>query len=573
MKSVPKTEIPVKKMTTPNEWKAWIRKLGYPVKLRAERRIPSGFAALRQNSSASKPATILDISSSGLHILTDERWPLGELIPLTVGVERVSGDSSEPQVAVQARVVRHADDGIGLSFVLPEGLDANLWDVLLRNAVVLTDPKDIVYTLKMLRTVLFLCRLCHAEAREAIMALGGELDLPRTERAMEVAHGAEKLLASEPDADRMRAHPQLVASIMKNGSWADDLTKELWAGLLATSCTVEGTDQSNSVFVELLVNVTHTQSRIFIAACMKALQLMSAAEPPSPIRIILTLEQMIQLTGMYDVTRIGRDVAYIFNLGILEKNFNFTSYLPVESIDITPSRLGLEFFERCKGSCINAELPLDLSKGTQHTPLDFAKVAFWDHKAAEQGYAKAQSELGVMCELGNGVPQDFDEAVSWYRKAADQGYAPAQINLGMAYSKGRGVQQDHAEAVMWYRKAAQQGNADAQNLLGHLYETGEGVPQDLAQAALWYRKAADQGNAPAQRSLAKVYEVGHGLPQNYAEAYFWLNLAASVKIDGVKREDVTKERDAAAAHLTAADISRVQERTQAWFATHEANCN
>jgi hypothetical protein len=126
---------------------------------------------------------------------------------------------------------------------------------------------------------------------------------------------------------------------------------------------------------------------------------------------------------------------------------------------------------------------------------------------------------------------------------------------------------------MWYRKAAQQGNADAQNLLGHLYETGEGVPQDLAQAALWYRKAADQGNAPAQRSLAKVYEVGHGLPQNYAEAYFWLNLAASVKIDGVKREDVTKERDAAAAHLTAADISRVQERTQAWFATHEANCN
>jgi hypothetical protein len=558
-------------MTSQNEWKTWIRKLGYPIKPRAERRIPPGFAARRRDDPANRSATVLDISSSGLHLRTDERWPIDELIPLTVEVERVSGDSSGPRIAVQARVVRHADEGIALSFVLPEGIDPNLWDVLLRNAVVLTDPKDILYTLKMLQTVLFLCRICRAEARPAILALGAELDQPRVEKAMEVAHGAERLLASDPDADRMRAHPPLVASIMKSGSWADDLTKELWAGLLATSCTVEGTDQSNSPFVELLVNVTHTQCRIFVAACMKALQLAAAAEPPASTRIIVTPEQMIQLTGVYDVTRIGRDVAYIFNLGIIEKNFNFTSYLPVETIDLTPSPLGLELFERCKGSFITANLPLDLSKSAQPTPLDFAKVAFWDRKAAEQGYAKAQSELGTMYEEGNGVTQDFDEAVSWYRKAADQGYAPAQINLGMAYSKGLGVQQDHTEATLWFRKAAQQGNPDAQNLLGHAYEIGEGVKQDLAQAALWYRKAADQGHAPAQRSLAKVYEVGHGIPQNYAEAYFWLNLAASAKIDGVRREVVAQERDAAATHLAPADISRIQERAQAWFAAHEAN--
>ncbi len=364
----PKNEIPVKKMITLNEWKIWVKKLGYNYNPRAERRSPSGFAARRRDNAASKQATIQDISSTGLHILTDERWPLGELIPLTVEVERLARDHSEPQIAVQARVARHAEDGIGLSFVLPEGLDPNLWDVLLRNAVLLTDQKEILHTLRVLRTTLFLCRLCHAEAHEAILLLGGELGEPRTEKAMEIAHNAEKLLASEPDADRMRAHPHLVASILREGSWADDITMHLWAGLLATSSTIEGTDESNTVFVDLLENITHYQSRIFIAACTQAFELMSGSGYPPPTRIIFTPEEMIRITGMYDLPRIAMYVAYLFNYGIIEKVFDFTSYLPTESFDITPSRQALELFKRCKGHCIKLNSPLDVSAVAEPFP-------------------------------------------------------------------------------------------------------------------------------------------------------------------------------------------------------------
>ena len=58
-----------------------------------------------------------------------------------------------------------------------------------------------------------------------------------------------------------------------------------------------------------------------------------------------------------------------------------------------------------------------------------------------------------------GVPQDDAEAVKWYRLAAEQGYAEAQSNLGVMYNNGRGVPQDDAEAVKWYRLAAEQGYA------------------------------------------------------------------------------------------------------------------
>lgn len=349
-------------MTALNKWHTWIHRLGYPERPRAERRTPSGFVARRGDSHASRPATIRDISSTGLHVLTEERWPIGELVTLTVEVEGSSEDPSEPQITLQARVVRHAEDGLGLSFALPEGIDPNLWDVLLRNAVVLTNPKDVLHTLKLLRTILFLCRLCHDGANESILLLGGELDRPKTENAMEIAEDAEKLLALEPD-HKLRAHPDIVLSILRHGSWADNLTRKLWAGLLATSCTAEGTDQSNSAFVDLLVNVTDAQCRIFIAGCIRALQLMPGTESPPSARIIFTPEQLIRLTGMYDVSRIATDIAYLFNFGIIEKSFDFTSYLPAEKIDITPSRLGLELYKRCKVHCIKHDLPMDALDG------------------------------------------------------------------------------------------------------------------------------------------------------------------------------------------------------------------
>ena len=50
----------------------------------------------------------------------------------------------------------------------------------------------------------------------------------------------------------------------------------------------------------------------------------------------------------------------------------------------------------------------------------------------------------------------------WFRLAAEQGFATAQYNLGVMYDKGEGVLKDEAEAVRWFQLAAEQGNATAQ---------------------------------------------------------------------------------------------------------------
>ena len=66
-----------------------------------------------------------------------------------------------------------------------------------------------------------------------------------------------------------------------------------------------------------------------------------------------------------------------------------------------------------------------------------------------------------MYEGGHGVSQDYAAALTWYRKAANQGYAQDQNNLGRMYAYGKGVPQDYVLAHMWFNLSATQGNAGA----------------------------------------------------------------------------------------------------------------
>jgi TPR repeat protein len=148
----------------------------------------------------------------------------------------------------------------------------------------------------------------------------------------------------------------------------------------------------------------------------------------------------------------------------------------------------------------------------------FKQAAAWYRKTADQGLADAQCSLGIMYDEGQGVQQDFKQAVSWYRKAAEQGDAAAQYLLGSMYDKGQGVQQDYKQAALWFQKAAEQGYATAQHNLGSMYRKGEGVQQDNTQAAALYRKAAEQGNAEAQYNLGIMYRQGQAVQQDDTQA-------------------------------------------------------
>ncbi|HEY2363919.1 MAG TPA: tetratricopeptide repeat protein [Candidatus Angelobacter sp.] len=153
---------------------------------------------------------------------------------------------------------------------------------------------------------------------------------------------------------------------------------------------------------------------------------------------------------------------------------------------------------------------------------DFAAI----QRRVDTNDPAAQTTLASCYDLGMHVNPDGKESIGLLTKAANQGYAPAEYELGRIYLYGRGIPTDYAQALIWERKAAEQGDSRAQRDLAFMYERGFGVAADPAQAAEWNRKAAMQGNAQAQLHLAKGLDDGVGVSKDSEEARKWYAKAA-----------------------------------------------
>ena len=186
-------------------------------------------------------------------------------------------------------------------------------------------------------------------------------------------------------------------------------------------------------------------------------------------------------------------------------------------------------------------------------PKDAQKAMKWFRKAAEQGLALAQYNLGVTYAFGKGVPKDAQKAVKWYRKAAEQGLAFAQYDLGNMYSGGRGIPYDAQKAMKWYRKAAEQGLGFAQEDLGNMYYWGEG-PKDAQKAVKWYRKAAEQGSSLAPTRLAEMYFRGVAVPRDDVKAYAWTIVAGAQR-----RRKPVEFRDDLRRRMTTEQVAEAQK--------------
>jgi hypothetical protein len=84
---------------------------------KAPREMTPGLAAYYWNGSAPKAHSIRDISSTGLYVVTEERWYPGTLILMTLR-DTIDGEESvEHSISVHSRAVRWGVDGVGLQFI------------------------------------------------------------------------------------------------------------------------------------------------------------------------------------------------------------------------------------------------------------------------------------------------------------------------------------------------------------------------------------------------------------------------------------------------------------------------
>jgi TPR repeat protein len=168
---------------------------------------------------------------------------------------------------------------------------------------------------------------------------------------------------------------------------------------------------------------------------------------------------------------------------------------------------------------------------------DFAHAFSEWIESAKAGDAHAQHGLGMLYEMGQGVPYADPKAASeWYQKAATQNYAPALNNLARLYADGRGVKQDVPKAIELWSKAAEAGNTTARFNLGLQYAAGVGVKKDMKKAAEYLLQAAESGLPEAQFAVAGYYRDGIGVPKDMDAARQWYDRAAAAGFEPARKE-------------------------------------
>jgi TPR repeat protein/DNA-directed RNA polymerase subunit RPC12/RpoP len=167
---------------------------------------------------------------------------------------------------------------------------------------------------------------------------------------------------------------------------------------------------------------------------------------------------------------------------------------------------------------------------------DYSSAIRWYQKAAEQGYAPAEYELGKIYLSEDGF-KDIKKGLELERKAADKNYAPAQFDIGLKYWLGsHGITQDYNKAIEWYQKADDNGEILASQTLASIYYKGENVPKDYKKAFQLYQKAAEFW-PPAQKALGTMYDKGEGVSQDYGKAIEWYQKALDNGLEIFNLED------------------------------------
>jgi hypothetical protein len=318
---------------------------------RAERRPAPDLAAFHPSGSGMKQERVKDISATGVYLVTSERWLPGEVISLTLQRKGPPEKSPDRRITLKTMAVRWGEDGVALSFVLPRGLDVRLWESPLKNNADTTEPEDILREFRLAKVLAFLSRISPAAGEEVRQLLREGLSNYRVESVCEIVCKAESMLSSNPNGDRLLANPRLVVRILEAGSWAADqvATQQLWAGLLASSCTPDGKDESNLAFVDLLSQLAAMHILIFTAACSRATKAQSSLGRIASKNIGCTTQEIMQLTGWRDLIRIERDIEHLYDLGLLQKRVKSAFFVSNDDARISPSSLGLQMFARCSG--------------------------------------------------------------------------------------------------------------------------------------------------------------------------------------------------------------------------------
>jgi hypothetical protein len=191
----------------------------------------------------------------------------------------------------------------------------------------------------------FLGRICLPAAEEFGLLLRDKVSNWRLNNQIRMLQKSE-VKYNKFSQESAYAHPRLVSGILDYSAWTDsENLQDMWAGLLASSCTPAGKDESNLIFINILSQLTSLQAKIVKYCCETTKKAISKGGWIHAENYYLELTKLEEIFQIEDLHRLDREMDHLRSLGIVEAGFMPDSKLAI----LTPTSLGLQMYVRCQG--------------------------------------------------------------------------------------------------------------------------------------------------------------------------------------------------------------------------------
>ena len=199
----------------------------------------------------------------------------------------------------------------------------------------------------------FLKLVCAPALEEVGLLLKDQVRHWRLKNVLSILEKAKGKIDFEDEKLQIKAHPRVALSIIENGSLNDnDEIQELWAGLFISSCTKDGQDDENLIFVDLLKQLTTIEAKILKYACEGARKIIYPNGLMLADDFQIKCDDLMSLTNVKDIHRLDRELDHLRSLELIGSGFGgggFDAGDDSLTADISPTALAIHLYVKSQG--------------------------------------------------------------------------------------------------------------------------------------------------------------------------------------------------------------------------------
>lgn len=190
--------------------------------------------------------------------------------------------------------------------------------------------------------------ICKPAAEELGFILRDKLRVYRLKNITPILQEARAMLERRGSLGNLKGHPRIAVKVIEEGSLVEDSDlQKMWAGILASSCTEDGTDETNLIFVNIIAQLSSSQARIIRLPFIEGNYLAYQHDGSEYTDLEKERSELISYTGLPNWGILKRELDHLNSLGLV--SYSLTSNPQRTTVRLHYDEAALRLYARCQG--------------------------------------------------------------------------------------------------------------------------------------------------------------------------------------------------------------------------------